>query len=170
MANDDTNKTDDQGKPLDPNYDFGQVWGDDFGKTGITTNHGPSNTTEEIRKRDASSSTPDNMVSTQSSTVMSKAQNLAQVDPTDDVNLSDHVSMDEDETTPGYDDDEASAMGSATIPEADDDTLQMSHLVGLRQDEDPEHPQELNTAADVAAAERARRSPPLDAGNDYEDE
>lgn len=53
---------------------------------------------------------------------------------------------------------EHTVSGSSPDPVSDDDTLRNSHEVGLRLDEDYEHPKELNIAADVAAAERRRRS------------
>ncbi|MDQ3008926.1 MAG: hypothetical protein M3Q81_05030 [bacterium] len=52
---------------------------------------------------------------------------------------------------------EQSVSGNMPDPESDDDMLLNSHQVGLRVYEDEESPQELNIAADVAAAEADRR-------------
>jgi len=52
---------------------------------------------------------------------------------------------------------EQSVSGDMSDPESDDDTLLNSHQMGLRLDEDEENPQELNMAADIAAAELARQ-------------
>ena len=62
---------------------------------------------------------------------------------------------------------EQQVSGDMPDPESDDDTLLNSHQVGLRLDEDYDNPRELNIAADVAAAEAARRSPE---DQDIEDE
>jgi hypothetical protein len=63
--------------------------------------------------------------------------------------------------SPPYLEGEAAISGSAPDVEADDNMLDASHEVGLRQDESEEHKKPLNMAADVAKAERMRRRPPL---------
>jgi hypothetical protein len=49
------------------------------------------------------------------------------------------------------------AAGSARGPDGLD-TLEQSHQVGLRMDEDIEHPQELDIAGDVEAAENTHKN------------
>lgn len=51
---------------------------------------------------------------------------------------------------------EQSVSGDMPDPSSDDDTLRMSHEVGLRLEEEEENPQPLNIAADVATAEKSR--------------
>lgn len=52
---------------------------------------------------------------------------------------------------------EASESGSASSPDSDNDTLLNEQQVGLHIDEDEEHPQPVDIAAEVEKAERERR-------------
>ncbi len=51
-------------------------------------------------------------------------------------------------------------MGGSTMPDpaSDDDTLANAHNVGLRLDEDEEHPQELDIGSDMDKAEEYKRT------------
>lgn len=53
---------------------------------------------------------------------------------------------------------EQTISGDMTHPLADDDTLLNSHLMGLRLDEDYQHPKELDIATDVELAEKYFRN------------
>lgn len=57
--------------------------------------------------------------------------------------------------TQPYEQGEQSVSGSS--PEADDDTLANAQAVGMQLGEDEEHPQELDIARDVDAAEQSLR-------------
>lgn len=66
-----------------------------------------------------------------------------------------------DKNSPPYIQGEASMSGSAADVESDDDMLEASQEVGLRQDESDEHPKPLNIAEDIKKSETARRRPPI---------
>lgn len=53
---------------------------------------------------------------------------------------------------------EASVSGDMPDPASDNDTLENSHDVGLRLDEDSEHPHELDIASDIDKAEEYQRT------------
>jgi len=53
---------------------------------------------------------------------------------------------------------EQSDSGDMPVPSSDDDTLANAQAVGLRQDEDPEHPKPLDIASDIDKAEEYQRS------------
>lgn len=53
---------------------------------------------------------------------------------------------------------EYSESGSAPDPESDDDVTQSAQNMGIGLNADPEHPQELNIAADMDAAEEYKRT------------
>lgn len=55
---------------------------------------------------------------------------------------------------------ELTVSGDTADLESDDDTLENSHAMGLRLDEDEENPKPLNIARDVALAEASRRGLP----------
>jgi hypothetical protein len=53
---------------------------------------------------------------------------------------------------------EQSVSGDMPDPASDDDALENAHAVGLRLDEDEEHPKELDIASDIDKAEEYHRS------------
>lgn len=53
---------------------------------------------------------------------------------------------------------EQSVSGDMADPASDDDTLEMSHEMGLRLDEDDEHPQEIDIASEIDKAEEYHRT------------
>jgi hypothetical protein len=53
---------------------------------------------------------------------------------------------------------EQSVSGDMPDPASDDDTLENAHAVGLRLNEDEEHPQELDIASDLDKAEEYQRT------------
>ena len=53
---------------------------------------------------------------------------------------------------------EESVSGSEPAPDSDDDTLENEHQVGLKLDEDEEHPKELDIAGDIDRAEQYHRT------------
>lgn len=57
-----------------------------------------------------------------------------------------------------YNQGEQSVSGSTPDPESDDDTLENAHNMGLQLNEDDEHPQPLNLAADIDKAEEYHRT------------
>jgi hypothetical protein len=57
-----------------------------------------------------------------------------------------------------YNQGEQSVSGTTPEPEADDDTLANAQAMGTQLEEDEEHPQELNLAADIDKAEEYHRT------------
>ncbi|MBI2593076.1 hypothetical protein HYW44_00320 [Candidatus Daviesbacteria bacterium] len=53
---------------------------------------------------------------------------------------------------------EGKISGGTPDLESDDDTLENAHEMGLYKDDDGEHPQELNLAAEVMKAEEGRKN------------
>lgn len=167
MTQSDPTKRSDLGKPADPTTDPQSFLGDTYGLTGITTND--SNT---MRTTDDDE---DGVIpSLNDATVQEKLYESPSVDENEDDRLFDLIDDGSNETlhaaTAPSVAGEQLVSGDMTDPESDDDTLLNSHQVGLRLDEDYDNPKELNIAADVAAAEAARRSPDDDDDRDYEDE
>jgi len=60
-------------------------------------------------------------------------------------------------STQPYSQGEQSVSGSSPDPESDDDTLANAQAVGMQLLEDVEHPQEIDIARDIDAAERSHR-------------
>lgn len=53
---------------------------------------------------------------------------------------------------------EGKISGTNPEPESDDDMLENAHEMGLYKEDDGEHPQELNLAAEVMKAEEGRKN------------
>lgn len=147
------------GKPMDPSTDFQEFIGDENSMAGITQSHGNPSSPQDDPLADPAQDDPSGMVSPSSATVQYKLdQNDTAVDPGldhEDINADGNETI--HEHTPPHILGEQSASGDMPDPGSDDDTLNMSHQVGLRLDEDEENPQPLNIAADVAAAEKGLR-------------
>jgi hypothetical protein len=159
---DDKNQVrDDQnlGQPMDPTTDYQAFIGDENSMAGITQTHGnPPNQADDPLANQVQDD-PSNTISPSSSTVHYKVDQALNAEDVgldhEDINAVGNETI--DEASPPHVLGEQSASGDMPDPGSDDDTLNMSHQVGLRLDEDEENPQPLNTAADVAAAEKSLR-------------
>lgn len=147
--------------PLDPTNDAGTMMGDTSGLTGISE--------DNTRNDDLSEDTTP--ISHTMSDVMYKTS-LATADGTDDdapelPDNEDPPSATPASTPTGNEEldiaspdevGEQSVSGDMPDPASDDDTLENAHNVGLRLNEDEEHPQELDIASDIDKAEEFHRT------------
>lgn len=168
------------GQPSDPTSNLQTFTGGvTYGFTGVTAQSDDQDQIlDDALKTDAESEDGTNLLSIKSPTVMRKAAHMRassddDIDDPDDLLLE---GMDDSSNDTIYDGaspsilGEQSVSGDMTDPESDDDMLLNSHQVGLRLDEDEDNPQELNIAADVAAAERSRRGLDQSGVEDDDDE
>lgn len=168
------------GKPIDPSRNPQAAMGDTYGLTGITADQEDADEDKDQDLQDAlvidiTSDDPTNMLSINSDTVQMKAANIRRsqrTDSTDELLLEE---LDDASNDTIYDGVSPSILGEQSVsgdmadPESDDDMLLNSHQMGLRLDEDEDNPQELNIAADIAAAERSRRGMDNDSDDDDDD-
>ena len=147
--------------PLDPTDNAAGMMNDTSGMTGISIDANDPNT-------------PPNDTGPVSRTMSDfKAKISTDPLPEDQASPSDTISNKLAEATPGstptgnevfeeQDDTESqgeqSVSGTTPDPASDDDTLANAHNVGLRQDEDDEHPKELDVGSDMDKAEEYQRS------------
>jgi hypothetical protein len=156
-------------RPLDPTTNAEGLMGEQSDRPGMTdrsVNNRRLNTTGDtamIREESESASDGSGMVSLRDPEVTARnwviqneeaAQNV-ESEGGENLNL---IGQMEDDDVPPHTAGEQAVSGHMPHPESNADVLKVSQDVGLRLDEDEENPQELNIAADVAAAERRRRS------------
>lgn len=151
------------GNPINPSKDASPAMGDTYGLTGITVSNAPESplSADDLLKQEQNQDDPIGLVSIFSDEALEKEaiSPNAFADPDELILAQLDGSSDEtiNEATPTDVLGELSISGDTPDPESDDDMLLNSHQVGLRLDEDYDNPKPLNAAADVAAAERARR-------------
>lgn len=156
--------TDDRDKkvrtPLDPTDDIGTMIGDTSGLTGVSNDYNSYDTPpKDTGKASHTQSEYKRTVSRDVPSVASEAH----VDVTDTPPEATPDSMPTgnktlDEASPPHVTGEQGLNATNPDPASDDDTLANAHNVGLRLDEDEEHPQELDIGSDIDKAEEYNRS------------
>lgn len=149
--------------PIDPTVDTDQQMGDIYGMTGITQSHNtpqePHLKEPDQNPRNVSQVRYDMLNDTFGSLTRDTSKDFA---PIINENGMDIHTMDNNLADPDVFDSqvigEQSASGDMSSPESDDDTLEMSHEMGLRMEEDVEHPQPLDIASDIDKAEEYQRT------------
>lgn len=154
------------GNPVDPNTSTQRMFSDPGGLTGMTdTSAGQQKTLmgDDLLDQEKNSAQPDTIVSIFDDEAVDRDSGIRTDHLNEDADnllleLMDDAANDTiSESSPPEVLGEQSISGDMPDPESDDDTLMVSHQVGLRMDEDYDNPKPLNIAADVAAAERSRR-------------
>jgi hypothetical protein len=146
MTNDDNDQK--VRTPLDPTNDARTFMGDISGLTGVSVDEDGSVMPTDYSKplsRTMSKAAYDSAIATAEG-----KDNDDEVSTPGSQNLPEELQKD--------DYGEQSVSGDMPDPESDDDTLENSHKMGLRLDEDEEHPKELDIASDIDKAEEFHRT------------
>lgn len=146
--------------PLDPTDDLGTMIGDTSGLSGVSNDHnsyddppkdtGRASSTQSEYKRAVSRDIP--------SVASESKVDVADTPPEATPGSMSTGNKTLDEGLPPHVTGEQGVNATNPDPASDDDTLANAHNVGLRLDEDEEHPQELDIGSDIDKAEEYHHS------------
>jgi hypothetical protein len=141
---------------LDPTHNMQDIMNDTSGLTGITGDSNPTNNKGQGFEKN------DDVARSMSDEEYGHAIAVAEGrdEPGEMPSLEEQTGQDVEQMsdkTPPEVRGEQSESGDMPEPSADDDTLSNAQAVGLRQDEDSEHPKPLDIASDIDKAEEYQR-------------
>ncbi len=149
--------------PLDPSGDFAEMINDTTGLPGITTNNKKNTPPQVVSSSNVATASnfryDKNMDTASDNLKSSTSQEPKSPQKTE---AEDNSSYLQNETlNSAYADSvksEQDISGTTSDPASDDDTLKSAQKMGLAQNEDEEHPQELNIGEDIDKSEEYQKT------------
>lgn len=149
--------------PLDPSGDFAEIINDTTGVSGITTNNSsqtpPSpNTNSNVGSSSNAQYDVDQEIAEGNIEKDSPKEKLANATLDD---TSDNSYLQNETLNSAYAENlkgEQSVSGTTPDPGSDDDVLRSTHEVGLAQNEDEKHPQDLDIGGDIDRSEEYQKT------------